>query len=188
MLALLTPGCMDSLGMGALLAVGEVACLKPGSTTVPRAAGIVGPGLSPAATLAGFALVAMLVTEGAGTTLPLPLMAIKQTLQAVVFGWIVLRASGGFNGVVGRFLSAKPIVYIGKISYGVYLAHGFAGEILATFGVVSASLPEPGRFLALCGITLAVASLSWHLMERPINALKASVPYTRQPHPRVVLA
>jgi peptidoglycan/LPS O-acetylase OafA/YrhL len=104
-------------------------------------------------------------------------MAVKQTLQAIVFAWMVMRAATGFGGAVGRFLSAGPTVYLGKISYGVYLAHGFAGDILGTFGVSSASLPEPLRFLVLAGMTVGVAALSWHLVEGPINALKARVPY-----------
>jgi len=122
-------------------------------------------------------LIALLIAEATGSALPLPLMAIKQTLQAIVFAWIVMRAHEGVPGRIGRFLSAGPTVYLGQISYGLYLAHGFAGELLATIGMSSASLPEPVRLVALAGVTLAAASLSWHLLERRINALKSRVPY-----------
>jgi peptidoglycan/LPS O-acetylase OafA/YrhL len=181
MLAILTPGCLDSLGTGALVAwqgVGS-ARLKPGP---PFPVAKVGPGFSRAGLLAAFGLVALLATEATGSALPLPLplVAIKQTLQAVVFAWIVMRAAEGFDGTLGRFLSAGPTVYLGQISYGLYLAHGFAGELLATFGISSASLPEPFRLLTLAGVTLAAASLSWHLLERPLNALKTRVPYVRR--------
>ena len=187
MLAVLTPGCLDSLGMGALLAMAR---LKPGptlpglKTSLPdlnRPMGLtVGPGFSPAiaiCTLAGLCFTGLLVIEATGRSLPLPLMAIKQTLQAVVFAWIVMRATDGFDGQVGRLLSAKPAVYLGQISYGIYLAHGFAGEILATFGIATSALPEPLRFVLLVGVTVGAASLSWHLMEHRINALKDRLPY-----------
>jgi peptidoglycan/LPS O-acetylase OafA/YrhL len=158
LLAVLTPGSLDSLGMGALLATSS----RPSS----RQLGSVGPGVPLAL------LIALLVAEGRVGPLPLPLMAVKQTLQAVVFAWLVLRAAAGFRGLPGRVLSAAPIVYTGRISYGIYLVHGFAGDILAAVGVNSRSLPEPWRFLILCLLTLGVAAVSWHLMERPINGLK----------------
>ena len=182
MLAILTPGCLDSLGVGALVAwLGDgSAGLKPGP---PCQIVKVGPGFSRAALLAAFGWVALLATEATGSALPLPLMAIKQTLQAVVFAWIVMRAAEGFDGTLGRFLSAGPTAYLGQISYGLYLAHGFAGELLATFGIASASLPEPFRLLTLAGVTVAAASLSWHLLERPLNALKSRVPYRSEALP-----
>jgi len=171
MLAILTPGCLDSLGMGALLALARS---EPGGSLSGIRAG---RDTRAAIGCSSVALVVLLLAEGLGTVLPLPLMAIKQTLQAVVFAWIVMRAAQGFAGRVGSVLSAAPVVYLGKISYGVYLAHGFAGEILATFGVASASLPEPLRFVTLAGVTVGTASLSWHLMERPINAFKDRLQY-----------
>jgi peptidoglycan/LPS O-acetylase OafA/YrhL len=171
MLTVLTPGCLDSLGMGALIAVART---KPGPTSPGMNVGL---GFSPAIALASLCFIGLVVFDASGSMLPLPLMAIKQTLQAVVFGWIVMRAAQGFEGHAGRMLSAPALVYLGQISYGIYLAHGFAGEILATLGLSGASLPEPLRFVALAGVTVGAASLSWHLMERRINALKAHVPY-----------
>src|SRR4029453_155138 len=145
MLAVLTPGCLDSLGMGALMAA-----IRPDPAARVSSA---------IAAAAGSSLLPLLVAA-ASTPLPLPLMAIKQTLQAAVFAWIVMGAAYGFEGPVGRALSAGAVVYVGKISHGLYLAHGFAGEILGTFGVAGASLPEPLRLFALAGVTFGAASLS----------------------------
>lgn len=122
-------------------------------------------------------LIALRVAESRVGPLPLPLLAVKQTLQAVVFAWLVLRAAAGFRGLPGRVLSVAPVVYTGRISYGIYLVHGFAGDILATVGVNSRAIPEPWRFLILCLLMLGVAAVSWHVMERPINALKERFPY-----------
>ena len=194
LLAVLTPGCLDSLGVGALLALGVVpgfrspvagsARLKPDPTTVSTAR-VVGRSfsLAPLASLAG--LIALLVAEGSGWQLPLFLVAIKQTLQAVVFAWLVFRAAEGFGGVTGRVLSAAPVVYIGRISYGIYLAHGFAGDMLAGVGINSRALPEPWRFVILVGLTVGVAALSWHFLEAPINALKTRFPYAPATRPAV---
>jgi peptidoglycan/LPS O-acetylase OafA/YrhL len=167
LLGVLTPGSLDSLGVGALLAFAR---RDPGML-----GGWFGARLHRLTALAGIGWIALLVREASGHALPLPLMAIKQTLQAVVFGWMVAGAARGFTGVAGRVLSAGPVVYVGRISYGVYLAHGFAGAMLAAAGISSAAIPEPWRFLVLSGVTLGTAALSWHLYEGPINALKSRV-------------
>ena len=164
MLGVLTPGCLDSLGVGALLA-------------------IAGPGFKPLALLAAIIPLAGVQTaQGIGVALPPPVIAIKGTLQACVFGWFVVRAAAGFEGVAGRLLSSRPVVYVGRISYGAYLAHGFAGAM--AWGLFTAfgwgwPLPEPWRFLVLCALTIGVAALSWHCFEAPVNAMKAAFPYVR---------
>lgn len=165
MLAVLTPGSMDSLGLGALLAV---AMTRPGS---PSSVGL-------ARTAVPLSLSALWLALVAGSaSLPLWLVACKQTVQAAVFTWVVWRAANGFDGTIGRLLSAPPLVYVGRISYGIYLAHGFAGEILGSVGVSSRALPEPLRFVVLAASTVAVAAASWHFFEQPINRLKRHFPY-----------
>ncbi len=158
--AVLMPGCLDSLGVGALIAVAR-----------PRTL-LVWP--------VSAAYVALLVAQGFGLALPLALVVIKQTLQALVFGWIIVRANDGFAGITGRLLSAVPIVYLGRISYGLYLVHGFAGALAATlFFLLGLNWPprEPWRLFLLIGVTVGAAALSWHLVERPINRLKRLVQY-----------
>jgi peptidoglycan/LPS O-acetylase OafA/YrhL len=168
LLGVLTPGSLDSLGVGALLALAR---RDPG-TLQGWFAGTRFTSLAAGATAVWVALIAR---EAAGAALPLPAMAIKQTLQAMAFGWLVAGATHGFRGRAARVLSARPVVYVGRISYGVYLAHGFAGAMLAAVGVTSAAIPEPWRFLTLSGVTLATAAVSWHVFEGPINALKSRV-------------
>jgi peptidoglycan/LPS O-acetylase OafA/YrhL len=167
LLAVLTPGSLDSLGVGALLALAAVPAAVSSSNA--RKAVVLAA--------AGWAM--LVWSENLGATLPLALVAIKQTLQALVFGWLVFGAATGFDGRAGRILSARPLVYIGRISYGIYLAHGFAGEILAAFGISSRTIPEPWRLLILASLTVGVAALSWHVLERPMNQLKRHFPYAR---------
>ena len=165
MIGILTPGCLDSLGVGALLATAAPAL----RTAVLPAAAIPFIGIQMAQSL--------------GVNVPPAAIAIKGTLQALVFGWLVLRAAEGFRGVTGRVLSSGPVLYLGRISYGVYLAHGFAGAIAATlFALLGLSwpAPEPWRFVILCAVTVGSAALSWHLMERPVNGLKVFFPYAHK--------
>jgi peptidoglycan/LPS O-acetylase OafA/YrhL len=191
MLAVLTPGCLDSLGIGSLLALLEGARARPAAGSSEPLADARGrehgrsavPFMNDDAGRLGKAIVAaavafwmaMLVLESASP--PVWVLATKQTLQAIVFAGIVHAASRGIRGWFGALLSAAPIVYLGRISYGIYLVHGFTGDILGGLGIASRSIPEPLRFFVLCALTVGLASLSWHLIEAPINRLKRHFPY-----------
>jgi len=80
-----------------------------------------------------------------------------------------------------RLLGWRPLAYFGQISYGLYLFHpnclGFTTE---HFG--KHNLPNACAGLV---VTLAVAMLSWHAFEKPINNLKHRFTYAgrRRPQP-----
>ncbi|GAB2772639.1 acyltransferase [Rhabdobacter roseus] len=100
--------------------------------------------------------------------------------------FLIGKAVVGFEGGMRWFLENPVSNYLGKISYGLYLYHNFvynhyhtqAGHptlrllhkihqyIPALKGVV---VFEVAYFFLL---TVLVASLSWHLIEKPINQLK----------------
>jgi peptidoglycan/LPS O-acetylase OafA/YrhL len=156
----LTPSSFDALGIGALLAI----------VSRDRGDGIGGePWLRNAALASAvLAIVLPIVSEH--------LRAIYgETLVALVFAWLVARASTGFGGVVRHVLEAKPILYLGRISYGIYVYHLLIPEV---FGPVLKALgadlaPKgPAEFLIYSSLTVAVASASWFAIERPINRLK----------------
>lgn len=103
--------------------------------------------------------------------------------QAIIFVYLIDRAARGFTGVFGRIFSLRPIIYLGTISYGVYLYHEFvplAVQYVERVCGVSFGLPPQGWrcFVVVSGLTLALASLSWALIERPLNGLKRCFPYT----------
>lgn len=102
--------------------------------------------------------------------------ALHPTAAAVLFFWLVDGAARGFRGPVGRLLQSPPVLYVGRISYGIYLFHGFVPHLLARF---HAPLPQLWilRFPLLAGVTIAVASLSWYLLESPLNGLKRYFTY-----------
>jgi peptidoglycan/LPS O-acetylase OafA/YrhL len=94
---------------------------------------------------------------------------------ALFFCWLINVASKGFKGLVGAVLESRPIVYLGRISYGLYVYHPFMPAILiVVLAWVGLEVRESGPLLFVLStiLTVLVASLSWHLMEKPINDLK----------------
>ena len=77
------------------------------------------------------------------------------------------------DGLMARLLSWRPLVFIGRISYGLYLYH------LPIFQLVQSW--QLGFFPTVgleAGGTLAVSVASWFLLERPVQRLVAR----RWPH------
>jgi peptidoglycan/LPS O-acetylase OafA/YrhL len=74
---------------------------------------------------------------------------------------IVYVASG--RGLLGRLLSARPLVFLGEISYSVYILHLIVLKALANFGLLAIGFPG---FVALL---LACAACTYVLIERPMR-------------------
>jgi peptidoglycan/LPS O-acetylase OafA/YrhL len=97
------------------------------------------------------------------------------TSQAVIFAWVVQASVRPSSGIAGRLLGLRWLRYVGRISYGIYVYHPFRPALLA---VLAASAGIAGwlagwrGFVAATAGALLVASLSWHLFEKPINDLK----------------
>jgi peptidoglycan/LPS O-acetylase OafA/YrhL len=109
-------------------------------------------------------------------------VAFADTGAALVFCWLVATASKGFTGVVGHVLDWKPIVYLGKISYGIYIYHflvPLAFAAAATRLGIGYEDSGVGNFIATSLVTFAVAAVSWHVFEAPINGLKRYFRYER---------
>lgn len=97
------------------------------------------------------------------------------------------------EGMFNRFLDWKPMQYLGKISYGLYVYHfpivWFAGRI-RDFGVPE-SLAKMLIALIAFVATLLIASASYHWMEKPLLNLKDrffSLKRSEEPKPAVVMA
>ncbi len=107
-------------------------------------------------------------------------IALQDTGAALVFCWLIGTASLGFTGVFGRLLEWRPIVYLGKISYGIYIYHFLVPVAIAAAathfgrGYEDAGFPN---FVVTSLITVAIAALSWKFFERPINGLKRHFRY-----------
>jgi peptidoglycan/LPS O-acetylase OafA/YrhL len=153
-----TPACMDALGLGAGLALFSQAGAMPRWTKHGALFGGV-------LLLVGFYC---MQAQQIGRTAQL---VVGDTASALVFAWLVERAAAGMRGVGGWLLACRPLVYVGTISYGVYVYQNF---------IIWCWLP-PDRglrqFLLVLGVTVAVAAASWHFFEKPLNDLKRFFPY-----------
>jgi peptidoglycan/LPS O-acetylase OafA/YrhL len=165
----LTPGSLDFLGIGALLAL---------------TAGAMGAKARLRRFLLWLALLASLVLIGVSWLRPFGMSWEANEITsgygaALLFCFLVERARRGIGGTVGALLEAAPLRYVGKISYGVYVYHLFMPALLA-FVVGSVGIAyAPGAldgFLVLSGLTVIVASISWYALERPLNGLKRFFP------------
>jgi peptidoglycan/LPS O-acetylase OafA/YrhL len=107
-------------------------------------------------------------------------LALEDTGAALVFCWLIGSASRGFDGQFGRLLEWRPIVYLGKISYGIYIFHYLVPLAFAAAATHVGLMYENsgfGNFIATSLVTFGVASLSWHFFEHPINGLKRHFRY-----------
>jgi peptidoglycan/LPS O-acetylase OafA/YrhL len=171
----LTPAVIDGLAIGALLAILTRADrdrdrLRQWLRRVILPVGIV-----------GYAILLALADYGIDFHAT---VALGHTAEAFVFCWLVEGASRGFGGSAGRLLEWRPIVYLGKISYGIYLFHYFVPPALSKAAAwlgVDYSQRGSLNFLVASLVTVAIASLSWRLFEGPINDLKRHFSYDAEP-------
>jgi len=85
-------------------------------------------------------------------------------LVALVSG--VLIWSLQVPGPVRAVLSSAPLVWVGRVSYGIYLFHWPVDVVLRERGW---NLATPGGFAVALALTLAITALSYVLLERPIR-------------------
>ncbi len=87
-------------------------------------------------------------------------------------------------------LGWKPIRYIGKISYGIYLYHPFVQlTIIHIWGAFKITIPSSSlaQLLLYSSGSILFASISWYLVERPINSLKKRIKPINENHPYPLL-
>ncbi|MGZ8218733.1 acyltransferase family protein [Methylomagnum sp.] len=80
-----------------------------------------------------------------------------------------------------KLLALAPLVYLGRISYGLYVYHipVLQGPIgVAVHGFLGLNDPVAWRaWLVDLPITIGIAALSWRLFEQPILRLKERFAY-----------
>lgn len=161
--------CVDALGAGAWLAFAARHFRRFGSPPEVIARRLALGGLA-GGSIVGLAMLLYRNTHW--------LESLGHTFLVLFYAWIVFRAAGGFGGAVGRVLQWSPIVYLGKISYGLYVFHHFFTfvDFPGLFATLGLPAPRadlfPVRIALQFGLTLAVAAVSWCLFENPLNNLK----------------
>jgi peptidoglycan/LPS O-acetylase OafA/YrhL len=118
----------------------------------------------------------------------MPYSVLYDSTAGLAFCYVVGFASRGFHGAVGSVLNSRTLVYVGKISYGIYVYHAFmpiiVSNVVSRLGV---RYQEVGGLNFVCCSIGAVilAAVSWHVIERPINDLKRYLPYGPKPQVRM---
>lgn len=162
----LAPNAFDALCLGALLAyrsfhADELRIFKKHHVSFFLALGI----------LTTIALQIVPFIDASG----LIVSAVTDTGRGLLFTALVAAAAHGFKGWVGKALESEPVVYVGKISYGIYLIHAFvpgiAHRIFDRFGFECCSSPLPIAVFSTVA-TLVIAAISWQVLEKPMNNLK----------------
>lgn len=111
--------------------------------------------------LSGAAMVALIV-----------LYPIAPLLQPVMglFGASLIALATKPEARALDWLASAPFAYIGKISYGIYLYHLFVRALFNFAGLAVQHYYLRGIILTV--LTVAVAALSWELIEKPALSLK----------------
>jgi peptidoglycan/LPS O-acetylase OafA/YrhL len=170
----LTPSCLDALAVGGLIAHARHYKGIAGTRLMARTLGIVG-----FAGLVGSTVVLnrIIGSENAHR--------VGHTFLVVFYGGIVAQAAIGFRGPIGSVLTQKPILYLGRISYGLYVFHYFAPIVISRLAhaleLEHMLQHQPLVLSAYTAFTLVVSVISWHFYEFPINNLKRHFEYPRAP-------
>jgi peptidoglycan/LPS O-acetylase OafA/YrhL len=158
--------CFDTLGIGAFLALRKDQIGQQHSQKYP---------FGKSGLLLGLGMLAVFVLLGAMNHGRMIGYAIFDVGAALIAGWVVWNASIGIKGPIGKLLEIKPLLYLGTISYGIYIYHNFIHYLLDRPQITKILVFLHASSLAIpliCATTISVAALSWHLFERPINNLK----------------
>jgi peptidoglycan/LPS O-acetylase OafA/YrhL len=146
----------DSFAMGGLLAV----LLKNGVKVPARAI------MATAAPL-----LVGLIAIGAFKRGTMLVCTVGYTLTSFVAGAAIVLA------MQTRLMASKPLVHIGKVSYGVYLYHPIMltlmSSVFAAGGLVAVNMPAMLlQLVCLTAATVGAATLSYELVEAPLLRLK----------------
>ena len=163
-----TPACLDSLGMGALIALAGSSDNSNGLSIARFFRGpafwfgLTGVVLARVAVRFGFDWIDVVFLDLA---------------QAVGFAGLVVLAAGGMPGWAGWLLDRNWLRSIGIVSYGIYVYHVFLPPFLMRLLALATgnpmALPDTGLKLLMLLSIFVVPVLSWYGIERPINRLRS---------------
>ncbi|MFL5244662.1 MAG: acyltransferase family protein [Gemmataceae bacterium] len=163
-------GCLDSLALGALLAI----CRHEGWVNSKTLARFAWGGFFLGLPFMAFMQI-LIARSGIKVAASAPYVAFMDLATALIFAPFLQNAASRSTDLVGRALSWAPLRYVGKISYGVYIFHYFLVPACQNvFRRMGWNMPDRGlaTFCICTALAVALASISWHVLESPLNGLK----------------
>lgn len=171
----LLPAYLDlfALGMG----LGLLTVLYPAGSRLPRGLRLLDrrPAIAWLAALVAFAVLCYGV-GARGYTLFSPAGYLERDiLAAIIAVGLVLPAVVGdqSRGLVRKLLANRLLLWVGMISYGVFLYQGVVIYQLHDWGFAGPGTPlrAPIWFLVATAASCVLAAASWYALERPLNRL-----------------
>jgi peptidoglycan/LPS O-acetylase OafA/YrhL len=102
-------------------------------------------------------------------------LAASHSLTAISATAVLLAVLGSTY----RFFRNKPLVYLGKISYGLYVIHEFAHLIAKQIFPAATPLRVVGQSCVSLALTIALGAASYRWLESPFLRLKERYAHVR---------
>jgi peptidoglycan/LPS O-acetylase OafA/YrhL len=182
------PTFLDHFALGMALAVASVAVQGRERQPLPVRVLDRFPGLAWAAAIAAFWAVSTRIglSGAAGETVSDTQLMERRTLYALVALCVVLPAVFGdqTRGLVRKLLAWRPLLYLGLVSYGVFLYHVAVVEQIDRWDFEGLAAIHP--YLTVVDVlipSVVLASISYYVIERPALRLKRLVGPPTEPAP-----
>ena len=153
-------GRLWELGLGGLIATATPPALAARLRHVGPALGVA-------------CIVAAAVLYDDGTTFP----GVSALVPCVGAALVILGGSTADPGPISRALGWRPVVFVGLISYSLYLWHW---PVIVFGKLVIARPPTPIETVGMLVLSLALAVLSWRFVERPFRVTRGHSRFSRR--------
>lgn len=118
-------------------------------------------------------------------------LVLERLIGSIFCFFLIAKAVNGYKGLMKWFLENSIVSYFGRISYGLYLYHNFVYNffhtpqtslVIRVLHKIQNAIPSITQntvfeLLYFFGITVFIATLSWFLIEKPVNNLKKYFTY-----------
>ncbi len=159
------PCCLDFFAVGGAIAWGHQSGWLDRFATLPRLRLL----LLPAAAWMLYGS----ILKSTGSVFPAYWAVFDPLIQALGFAVLIIYILRNPNGFAGRFLSLPACVYIGGISYGLYIVHNFMhwfGPAVLRHTTGMSHLPnEPLQVIYYIALSVAIAAVSHRFFEEPVR-------------------
>src|SRR5258707_3579754 len=107
-----------------------------------------------------------------------PFPGLAAALPCVGAALVIIAGREG-SSLVGSALSFRPVVFVGTISYSLYLWHWPLIVFQGASGLFVHGLSPKATKLVVLGVSFVVATLSWRFVEQPFRESRNRLPRPR---------